>query len=76
MLIYAGCTPEADGIPVENSYYMIIAYLSPGIGNEIYFFFVDYETFCYSSFHLESGSWSGFEVVPHSRISFYPSEVV
>lgn len=72
MLVYAGCSPE-DEIPDSSNLYMIIADLSSGIGNEIYFFFDDEETFLSASDALELGFWSGFNVVPHSRISFRPS---
>lgn len=71
MLVYAGCSPE-DEIPDGSNLYMIIADLAPGIGNEIYFFFDDFETFQIASDSLESGSWAGFVVVPHSKIAFRP----
>lgn len=75
MLIYAGISPEEE-IPDGSCYYMIIADLFPGIGHEIYFFFDDEETYRQASDALEFGSWSGFEVVPHSKIGFLPSSKI
>lgn len=71
MLIYAGSSPEYE-IPDGSLYYMIIADLIPGIGNEIYFFFDDEVTFKEAKESLEFGSWLAFEVVPHSVIAFRP----
>lgn len=73
MLVYAGTDPESYGIPSHNNYYLIIADLVAGIGHEIYFFFDDYDTFHQASESLELGSWCEFDVVPHSKISFRPS---
>lgn len=73
MLIYVGDSPEEAVSPEDaKKFFMIIADLSPGIGHEIYFFFDDYETFRSASDFLEMGSWSGFDVVPHSKIAFRP----
>lgn len=73
MLIYAGDSPEENVSPEDaKKYFMIVADLCPGIGHEIYFFFDDYDTFRQASDSLEWGSWSGFSVVPHSKIAFHP----
>ena len=73
-LVYAGTDPDEVMSPDESSkYFMIIADLVPGIGHEIYFFFDDYDTFRAASDALELGSWSGYSVVPHSKIAFRPS---
>lgn len=74
ILVYAGTSPE-DEIPDASRLYMIVADLSLEIGNEIYFLFDDLETFLSAGSALEFGSWAGFDVVPHSRIMFYPKEV-
>lgn len=74
MLVYAGDNPgEYMSLEDSSKYFMIIADLFPGIGHEIFFFFDDYETFRDASDSLELGSWAGFSVVPHSKISFRPS---
>lgn len=74
MLVYAGVNPD-EYMTIEDSskYYKIICDLIPGIGHEIYFFFDDYDTFRIASDALELGFWSGFSVVPHSKIAFLPS---
>lgn len=74
MLVYAGVNPlEVMSVEDASSYFMIICDLVPGIGYEIYFFFDDYDSFREASDALELGSWSGFDVVPHSKIAFRPS---
>lgn len=73
MLVYAGDSPEENVSPEDvEKYFMIIADLVRGKGHEIYFFFDDYDTFRQASDALEFVSWSGFSVVPHSKIAFCP----